>query len=82
MLFLTVVKSHWLSDVMTDAADVSTVEDATYLEAINYFCEVEMNGRLLQTQRGSAMRSLSGDKTSAVIGLSDILQLVSSLYLL
>jgi len=79
-----------LSDVMTDAADVSTVDAATYVEAMNYFCEMEMNEHRLQIQRESAMRSLSrdtnammsltSDKSSAGVGQSRILQLVSSLY--
>ena len=45
-----------------DAVDVPTVESATYAEALNYFCEKEMNKRLQQIEQMTS--SAVGDKNT------------------
>jgi len=57
-----------------DAVDASTVENATYVEAVNYFCEIEVNRRLLQ--RNAEMSSTNYNKNN-VGSLLHIPQLVS-----
>ena len=65
------------SHVAADAADRATVETATYVQALSYYCELETDR--LRTGPGSSTREpLTDASENAVIGLPRLTEFVSS----
>jgi len=58
--------------VTLDGTDKLTADDVTYVEAINYFCEMALNKQLLQRQLSNSLWPVSDGKKNTIISLPQI----------